>query len=140
MDALDLAAAINAASAALAAEDRANWGYDHDFEVSDLGRGDAESEAFARAAVVAAAPHILAAAGKVISEDHAREIMDEHAKALIAGARADERTRIAALVEDYAANYPEDVFPPSSDSRDAIGGTAMRHAYRNAARMIREQP
>lgn len=48
------------------------------------------------------------------------------------------RERIAAAVEAIAANYPEDVFPPDSDSRDAIGGTAMRHAYRNAARVIRE--
>jgi hypothetical protein len=52
---------------------------------------------------------------------------------------AGERERIAAQIEAYAANYPEDVFPPGSDSRDAIGGTAMRHAYSNAARMIREE-
>ena len=51
---------------------------------------------------------------------------------------AAERERIAIQIEAYAANYPEDVFPPGGTSRDAIGGTAMRHAYRNAARMIRE--
>jgi len=50
-----------------------------------------------------------------------------------------ERERIARQVEDVAANYPEDVFPPDSGSRDAISGTAMRHAYRNAARAIREE-
>jgi len=48
------------------------------------------------------------------------------------------REQFAAQVEAIAANYPEDVFPPDSESRDAIGGTAMRHAYRNAARWIRE--
>jgi hypothetical protein len=37
----------------------------------------------------------------------------------------------------YAQNYPESVFPPDSDSRDAIGGTAMRHAYRNASEIAR---
>jgi hypothetical protein len=48
------------------------------------------------------------------------------------------REIIAAHVEAIADNYPEDVFPPDGTSRDAIGGTAMRHAYRNAARSIRE--
>jgi hypothetical protein len=51
---------------------------------------------------------------------------------------ADLREQIAAAVEAIADNYPEDVFPPDGTSRDAIGGTAMRHAYRNAARFIRE--
>jgi hypothetical protein len=51
---------------------------------------------------------------------------------------AAERERIAARMDALAANYPEDIFPPDSDVRDAIGGTAMRHAYRNAAREIRE--
>ena len=50
-----------------------------------------------------------------------------------------ERERIALRMEELAANYPEDVFPPESDSRDAISGTAMRHAYRTAARLIREE-
>lgn len=49
------------------------------------------------------------------------------------------RERIASLMDALAANYPEDVFPPGSISIDAIGGTAMRHAYRNAARTIREE-
>lgn len=46
---------------------------------------------------------------------------------------------MARYMEDLATNYPEDVFPASSDSRDAISGTAMRHAYRTAARLIRER-
>ena len=52
-------------------------------------------------------------------------------------AAAAERERIAVQVDALAANYPEDVFLPDGTSRDAIGGTAMRHAYRNAAREIR---
>jgi hypothetical protein len=50
-----------------------------------------------------------------------------------------DRERIAGQIEALAANYPEDVFPPDGISPDAIGGTAMRHAYRNAARVIREE-
>lgn len=50
---------------------------------------------------------------------------------------AGERERIAAYMDRLATNYPESAFPPASDSRDAIGGTAMRHAYLAAARMIR---
>ena len=53
-------------------------------------------------------------------------------------AAAAERERIAARMDELAANYPEDVFPPDSDVRDGISGTAMRHAYRNAAREIRD--
>ena len=48
------------------------------------------------------------------------------------------REQIAAHVEAIADNYPEDVFPSDGTSRDAISGTAMRHAYRNAARSVRE--
>jgi hypothetical protein len=48
-----------------------------------------------------------------------------------------ERERIAQHMESLAANYPEDVFCPEGTSRDAIGGSAMRHAYLNAARAIR---
>lgn len=51
---------------------------------------------------------------------------------------AADRARIAARMNDLAANYPESVFPPNSDMRDAISGTAMRHAYRNAAREAAE--
>lgn len=51
---------------------------------------------------------------------------------------AAERERIGAHLEDLAGNYPEDVFPAGSGSRDAISGSAMRHAYRNAARSVRE--
>jgi hypothetical protein len=49
-----------------------------------------------------------------------------------------ERERIARHLDALAANYPEDVFPPGADSRDGISGAAMRHAYRNAARSVRE--
>lgn len=57
----------------------------------------------------------------------------------IAGAvAAAGRERIAARMDEFAANYPEDVFPAGSSTRDGISGTAMRHAYRNAAREIRE--
>jgi hypothetical protein len=94
MEALDLTAATNAVSAALAAEDRANWGYDHAFEVSDLGRGDAETEAFARAAVVAAAPHILTAAGKVVSEEQCRQIASSAIVDQMATVIFDERKRV----------------------------------------------
>ena len=58
--------------------------------------------------------------------------------AAVAKAVTAERERIAARMDELASNYPEDVFPPDSDVRDAIGGTAMRHAYRNAAREVRE--
>jgi hypothetical protein len=51
---------------------------------------------------------------------------------------AAERERIAKHLATLAGNYPEDVFPPDGNSRDAISGTAMRHAYRNAARSVRE--
>jgi hypothetical protein len=59
-------------------------------------------------------------------------------QAAVAKAVAAERERIAARMDELAANYPEDVFPPDSDVRDGISGTAMRHAYRNAAREVRE--
>src|ERR1700722_18112981 len=44
------------------------------------------------------------------------------------------RERIAAHIEAIAANYPEDVFPTTGISRDAISGAAMRLAYRIAAK------
>src|SRR5580692_158472 len=59
--------------------------------------------------------------------------MIEAAAPLIAAA---EREQIAARMDELAANYPEDVFPPDSDVRDGISGTAMRHAYSNAARTV----
>lgn len=49
------------------------------------------------------------------------------------------REQIADQLFAYSANYPEDVFPASSDVRDAIAGTAMRHAYVYASRMAREE-
>lgn len=63
-------------------------------------------------------------------------ILTEAVRRLMADAGM--REQIAAAVEAIADNYPEDVFPSDGTSRDAIGGTAMRHAYRNAARTIRE--
>jgi hypothetical protein len=52
--------------------------------------------------------------------------------------RAHATERIARALIDYAGHYPDDVFPADSDNRAAIGGTAMRHAYRNAAQIARE--
>jgi hypothetical protein len=51
---------------------------------------------------------------------------------------AAERERLASRMDDLAANYPGAVFPPDSDVRDSIGATAMRLAYLNAARIVRE--
>lgn len=59
-------------------------------------------------------------------------------EAKLAKARADVAEEIAQALEGMVDGYPEDVFPPNSDSRDAIGGNAMRHAYRMAALMARE--
>jgi hypothetical protein len=67
-----------------------------------------------------------------------RNILAGVAPLIAAAERERVAERIARHVEDFAGNYPEDVFPPGSDSRDAISGTAMRHAYLNAARSIRE--
>ena len=69
-----------------------------------------------------------------VSSERARAML-EAAAPLIAAA---ERARLAARMDDLAAYYPESVWPPDSDVRDSIGATAMRHAYRNAAREIRE--
>jgi hypothetical protein len=63
-------------------------------------------------------------------------ILTEAVRRLMAD--ADLREQIAAAVEAIADNYPEDVFPPDSTTVDAIAAKAMRHAYRNAARTIRE--
>jgi hypothetical protein len=54
----------------------------------------------------------------------------------LADARAATLRSAADALLRYAENYPEDVFPADSTSRDGIGGTAMRHAYKNAADMI----
>jgi hypothetical protein len=48
------------------------------------------------------------------------------------------RAEVAEQLRAYALNYPAEVFPPDSDVRDAIAGTAMRHAYNNAARLVEE--
>lgn len=66
--------------------------------------------------------------------EHQRELD----MAIGAAVAAAERERLAARMDDLAAYYPESVWPPDSDVRDSIGATAMRHAYRNAAREIRE--
>lgn len=63
----------------------------------------------------------------------------------IAQVRADERERIARELDEHVAAYPEDVWPPlgvdppavGTYSMDRIGAHAMRHAYRNAARIAR---
>ena len=62
----------------------------------------------------------------------------ERVKAELSEARAEERRKVAAKLRAYADNYPPDVFPPDSDNRDAIAGTAMRHAYLTAARIAEE--
>lgn len=49
------------------------------------------------------------------------------------------RAQLAADLERVAAEqYPESVFTPGSRQPDGIAGGAMRHAYRAAARRIRE--
>ena len=63
---------------------------------------------------------------------------DDEFESDLAAAIDGRRESIAADVEALAANYPEKVFPEHGVSRDSISGTAMRHAYRNAARSIRE--
>jgi len=65
-------------------------------------------------------------------------LSDERARKIAGAVAAAEQERIARQIDSFAANYPEDVFTAEGTSRDAIGGTAMRHAYRNAARSIRE--
>jgi hypothetical protein len=51
---------------------------------------------------------------------------------------AEVREQTALLMEEMAAHYPVSVFPPDSEVRDGIAGTAMRHAYVLAARIARE--
>jgi hypothetical protein len=53
---------------------------------------------------------------------------------------AEQREVLAAGLEAWAAaSYPESVFRPDSELPDGIAGTAMRHAYVTAARLIRER-
>jgi hypothetical protein len=61
-------------------------------------------------------------------------------KVAYAQGASNERERLAALMDDLAANWPIDAYPPISDDRTSgsLSGAAMRHAYRNAARTIRE--
>ncbi len=52
---------------------------------------------------------------------------------------AEQRETIAAGLESVARDqYPPQVFRPDSELPDGIAGTAMRHAYETAARLIRE--
>lgn len=52
---------------------------------------------------------------------------------------ADLRTRLADALDAHAdEQYPESVFTPGSTQPDGVAGTAMRHAYHQAARMIRD--
>lgn len=69
--------------------------------------------------------------------EHAAFLGDALASKTQAAAR--ERESIALQMEGLAANYPETVFPASSETRDGISGAAMRHAYQTAARLIRER-
>jgi hypothetical protein len=82
-------------------------------------------------------PHDLSC-DMAISDDGLNAALEAAAPHIRAQVYAAERERIAARMEVLAANYPEDLFRPEGTSRDSIGGTAMRHAYRNAARDIRE--
>ncbi len=97
----------------------------------------------ASAALEAATPHILAAAGKVITEDQAADIMrDTMARGMRAvfgaeldrveaAARAAERERIAELAEHHRASYP--VRFRGEDGFLGIGEKPF-------AALIREQP
>ena len=75
---------------------------------------------------------------QAVSSERARVMLEAAAPLIGAAVAAAERERIAARMDELAAYYPESVWPPDSDVRDSIGATAMRHAYRNAAREIRE--
>jgi hypothetical protein len=125
------------------------------------GVGRDQCMSIAEEALAAAAPHILREAAKPQFEQAIRElagiefrkrlpetlaVVNDSVEAalyprvaeIVEAAKAAERERIARHLDALAANYPEDVFPPGADSRDGISGTAMRHAYRNAARSVRE--
>lgn len=65
------------------------------------------------------------------------EVLGRRGATIAASAFRTERERCARHLELLAESYPADVFTPTGDSRDAIGGTAMRHAYTNAARALR---
>jgi hypothetical protein len=45
------------------------------------------------------------------------------------------RSQAATDVRQAVEWYPEDVFPADSEDRSAIAGTAMRHAYEQAAQI-----
>ena len=47
--------------------------------------------------------------------------------------------RAADVCEKWAKNYPSDVFPAESDSRDAIAGAALRVMLPRVAQCIRER-
>jgi hypothetical protein len=49
-----------------------------------------------------------------------------------------ERERAALYFEGLLACYPEDIFIPGSGSPDSVAAAAMRHAYRQAAAIVRE--
>ena len=80
--------------------------------------------------------------GKVVPDVRLADVRQTAEAAVRAAAPIIERVareQIADQLFAYSANYPEDVFPASSDVRDAIAGTAMRHAYVYASRMAREE-
>lgn len=78
-------------------------------------------------------------------EEAADEIMVLYASDHDADTRAEIEDMLAGLVADVVAYilenlalmYPADVFPPDSDSRDAIAGTALRTVLTAQARRWR---
>lgn len=80
-----------------------------------------------------------------VNDGYRVEVAERHytaARKIIAAAAphliAEGRRQAARDLEKYAGNYPEDVFLPHGTSTDSIAGTAMRHAYRNAAVIVIE--
>jgi PadR family transcriptional regulator PadR len=83
---------------------------------------------------------IFRAAWKATSRDFAP--VNQVRRALAAAfplIEQDLRTRLADALDAFAdAQYPETVFTPGSAQPDGVAGTAMRHAYHQAARLIRD--
>lgn len=74
-------------------------------------------------------------------------VICEHCLPIAAPQRAERDNKIwnkavdscAGAIERRAENYPEDVFPEDSTSRDAIAGSAMRDMLPRLAKMLRER-
>ena len=127
--------AITAATQALNnLEDVANRGYN-------------TPDAIVRLVLEAAWPHLAAAAAEQLAAwlegPQATAVTANTIRAQvereIAGAVAAERERCAQHLEVLAANYPSDLFRSDGTSRDAISGTAMRHALYTAAGLLRQE-